>query len=116
MVALIKLLFWGFVLLFGLAMFGETKSHKVIESGSGGGIKVAESRCTVTASAYASLRTGDSYSAAVRKLGCRGEEISRSEMSGYVTVMYAWFGAGLGANMNAMFQNDELVSKSQFGL
>jgi len=50
-------------------------------------------------------------------LGHRGEEISRSEFSGYVTVMYGWQGKGqVGANMNVMFQNGHVVSKAQFGL
>ncbi|WP_424363577.1 DUF3862 domain-containing protein [Methylocystis parvus] len=72
--------------------------------------------CAVTADGYSSLREGDSYRSAVSKLGCDGEEISRSSVAGYTTVMYMWNGSGLGANMNAMFQNDRLVSKSQFGL
>ncbi len=71
--------------------------------------------CSVTKQGYLSLQTGDSYSTVVRKLGCEGEEMSRTEMAGFVTVMYMWTG-GLMANMNAMFQNNELVSKAQFGL
>lgn len=70
--------------------------------------------CKVTMQGYLSLATGDSYSTAVRKLGCEGEEMSRSEMAGFVTVMYIWNNGF--ANMNAMFQNGELMSKAQFGL
>jgi len=52
----------------------------------------------------------------VRKIvGFPGEELSRSDMAGYTTIMYAWKNAN-GSNMNAVFQNDRLVIKAQFGL
>jgi hypothetical protein len=69
----------------------------------------------LTLAKYNRLKTGMSYSEAVRILGAPGEELSRSEVAGYTTVMYQWSGR-FGANMNAMFQNGELVSKAQFGL
>lgn len=60
------------------------------------------------------------YAEVKQTLGCTGEEISSSEMAGFKTVMYAWTAAGLagsmGGNMNAMFQNDRLINKAQFGL
>jgi hypothetical protein len=77
---------------------------------------VSRSSCTVTADGFANLRTGDSYQTAVRKLGCNGSEMSRSEIADYTTVMYTWEGKDFASNMNAMFQNDKLVSKAQFGL
>jgi hypothetical protein len=47
----------------------------------------------------------------------RGKEPPRTELAGFTTVMYVWQGKGsLGANMNAMFQNDALVSKAQMGM
>jgi hypothetical protein len=48
-------------------------------------------------------------------IGTAGEEISRSNIAGYSTVMYSWKNWN-GSNMNAMFQNDQLVTKAQFGL
>ncbi|PZR93582.1 MAG: hypothetical protein DI537_10235 [Stutzerimonas stutzeri] len=73
-----------------------------------------------TKAAYDRMTTGMSYKQVVSLLGCDGEEISSSEMAGHKTVMYMWVGSGVsslsGANMNAMFQNDKLVSKAQFGL
>jgi hypothetical protein len=49
-------------------------------------------------------------------LGSPGEEISRSEIAGYTTVMYQWKAKwGIG-NMNAMFQNGHLITKAQMGL
>jgi len=58
-----------------------------------------------------------SYSQVVSILGSQGTEMSSSDIAGYSTVMYSWDGeGGFGANMNATFQNGELVSKAQFGL
>ncbi|HMU33877.1 MAG TPA: DUF3862 domain-containing protein [Pyrinomonadaceae bacterium] len=66
---------------------------------------------------YSKLKTGMKYAEVVKILGEEGEELSSNEIGGTKTVMYKWDGAaGWGANMNAMFQNDKLVSKSQFGL
>ena len=69
----------------------------------------------ITLANYERLQTGMTYAQACEILRKSGTETSRSEMVGYVTVMYSWQGDGVG-NMNAMFQNDKLVSKAQFGL
>jgi hypothetical protein len=70
----------------------------------------------VTMANYLRLEDGMSYADATRILGRSGEEISRSDVAGYTTVMYSWKAEeGIG-NMNAMFQNDKLVTKAQFGL
>lgn len=74
-----------------------------------------QTTCAPSLSAFQQLRTGMSYGQAVAIIGCEGSELSRTEMAGYVTVMYMW-SSSWGANMNAMFQNDGLVSKAQFGL
>ena len=66
---------------------------------------------------YNRLKTGMTYAQVVQILGKEGEELSSNEIGGYTTVMYKWDGdAGWGANMNAMFQNGKMNSKSQFGL
>jgi hypothetical protein len=73
--------------------------------------------CSVTMDQYKQLQTGMSYRAVKKILGCDGVELSSSDIAGYKTEMYMWSGAGgLGANMNAMFQNDRLQMKAQFGL
>jgi hypothetical protein len=72
--------------------------------------------CTVSAAQYQQLQAGISYSDAIQILGCNGVEMSQSAVAGYVTVMYMWKGAMVGGNMNAMFQNGRLITKSQFGL
>jgi len=70
---------------------------------------------SVTMAEFNTLRTGMSYREAVRAIGESGEELSRSEIGSITTVMYAWKNRD-GSNMNAMFQDDALVTKAQFGL
>jgi len=64
---------------------------------------------------YLRLKEGMTYAEVVEILGTTGEELSRSDIAGYTTVMYSWQ-KWTGANMNAMFQNGRLVTKAQFGL
>lgn len=77
---------------------------------------VFASECNVTKAHYEALESGMSYSQAVTVLGCHGEEMSSTEIGGIKTTMLMWTGTGIGGNMNAMFQDDKLVSKAQFGL
>ena len=71
----------------------------------------------VTMANYLRLDTGMSYREVVEILGEPGEEMSRSDLADITTVMYGWTASRwTGANMNAMFQNDRLVTKAQFGL
>lgn len=73
-------------------------------------------RLGVNLDGYNALRMGMSYQDVVTILGSSGIEVTRSELGDLTTVMYEWYARnGLG-NMNAMFQNDRLVSKTQFGL
>ena len=69
----------------------------------------------VTKAEYDRLQTGMSLSEAQRIIGASGEEMSRSEMAGTVTLMQSWTNPN-GSNMNAMFQDDKLINKAQFGL
>lgn len=69
----------------------------------------------ITKQAFGLLQTGFSYKSVCDVLGSAGTEMSRSELAGTVTVMYSWTNAD-GSNMNAMFQNDRMISKAQFGL
>ena len=69
----------------------------------------------VMLSAYSSLSTAMTYLDACQAIGFWGTEISRTAVGGYTTVMYSWSNPD-GSNMNAMFQNGELVSRAQFGL
>jgi hypothetical protein len=66
---------------------------------------------------YLKLQNGMSYQEVVNILGKEGEEMSSSDIGGTRTVMYMWKAGGFGgANMNAMFQDDALTTKAQFGL
>ena len=69
----------------------------------------------LTAEKFAAIKTGMSYAQVKKIIGFEGAELSRSELAGYVTVMYSWSNPG-GSNMNAMFQNGKLIQKAQFGL
>lgn len=76
----------------------------------------------ITKAQYDRLKNGMSYGDTVATLGFHGEELSSSHMDGVPgviesidTVMYIWKNSD-GSNMNAMFQNDSLMQKAQFGL
>lgn len=76
----------------------------------------------VTFNEFNRIKTGISYRETVNIIGTQGEEISRNMINGVPgvtesieTIMFQWINKN-GSNMNAMFQNDKLVSKAQFGL
>ena len=76
----------------------------------------------VTMAEYRQIRNGMSYQQVVQVIGQTGEEVSRNHMDGVPglmnsieTVMYQWVNPG-GSNMNALFQNNKLVQKTQFDL
>jgi hypothetical protein len=69
----------------------------------------------VTKAKYDQIREGMTYEDARSIIGTSGEELSRSDLAGYTTIMYSWSNSN-GSNMNAMFQNNRLVNKAQFGL
>jgi hypothetical protein len=64
---------------------------------------------------YNAIREGMSYQEVTSIIGVQGQELSRSDLAEYTTVMYSWSNSN-GSNMNAMFQNGRLVNKAQFGL
>lgn len=76
----------------------------------------------VTKSEYDQLNEGMSYSQVVSLIGNDGVENSSGTMNGIPgfmesikTVVYSWQNPD-GSNMNAVFQNDKLITKAQFGL
>lgn len=69
----------------------------------------------VTLAEYEQVREGMTYEQVRDIIGASGQELSRSDIAGYTTVMYSWSNSN-GSNMNAMFQNGRLVNKAQFGL
>jgi len=65
---------------------------------------------------YDRIEPGQSLMVVETIIGHPGEELSRTDLAGApTTVVYQWINAD-GSNMNAMFQNDRLVQKAQFGL
>ncbi len=69
----------------------------------------------VNIASFKRIKTGMSYAEVVEILGKEGEEMSSGGDGAFKTVMYKWDG-GFMANMNAMFQDDKLISKAQLGL
>lgn len=76
----------------------------------------------VTLDKYNRIKSGMFYAEVVSIIGKDGEELSRSDIPGVQvfmppieTIMFQWKN-GNGSNMNAMFQNNSLISKAQYGL
>lgn len=73
---------------------------------------IGSSDSRYTLSQYEQLEAGMSVSQAESILG-KGKEMSRVEMAGVpLTISYMWQNSD-GSNMNAMFQDDKLISKAQ---
>lgn len=71
----------------------------------------------ITLAKFNQLQNGITYEQAVQILGAQGTLISENMLAGYHTAMYSWENPGVfQGNMNAMFQNNTLMSKSQIGL
>ena len=77
---------------------------------------------SLTKAKYDKIKEGMSYVEVKGIIGGDGEEMGSSKMDGVSgvvpsisTKMYAWKNSN-GSNMNAMFQNDRLIQKAQFGL
>jgi hypothetical protein len=106
-----------------LAVFGTLLKHGAGASGSAtpemeqhyGDTVSRRSARGITLAAYMQIQSGMTYEQVQEIIGTDGVEISRSNIAGYSTVMYSWKSWN-GSNMNAMFQNDQLVTKAQFGL
>jgi hypothetical protein len=69
----------------------------------------------VTQAQYDRILDGMTYEEVRNLNGTSGQVLSRSNLAGTTTVMYSWANSN-GSNMSAMFQNDRLVNKAQFGL
>ena len=75
----------------------------------------------VTMEKFSKIENGMSYEAVVGIIGKEGELNSQNQIQGggvvptIDTAMYSWTNPS-GTGMNAIFQNDKLMQKSQFGL
>jgi hypothetical protein len=95
-----------------LSFLGESTSAAL----SGSGVQ------SITYAKYQQIRDGMTYQEVVQILGMEGQELSRNTikrvpgvMEAVETVMYQWANPD-GSNMNAMFQNNKINQKAQFGL
>lgn len=72
---------------------------------------------TVTLDKFNQIQQGMTYEQVSAILGTPGTVGSENTIGGYSNVLYTWTNPGImGGNMNAMFQNGQLISKAQFGL
>lgn len=74
---------------------------------------------TISKAEYDQLENGMSYKKVVALVGGEGEQLSETGSPGeeFYTAMYSYDGeGGLGANVSLIFQDDKLMTKSQFGL
>ncbi len=76
----------------------------------------------VTFAQYNQIQVGMSYEQVFSIIGKHGEEMAQNRIEGVPgimtsisTVMYQWTN-GNGSGMNAIFQNNKLMQKAQFGL
>lgn len=72
--------------------------------------------CEATLAHYRQLELGMSVEQAVSIVGCEGKELASSNSEGYSMHMLQWRGGSDLASMDLTFENDQLTSKSQFGL
>jgi len=117
-----KILKWGLII-FGILIFisiiSPNKKKEIISPiiEEKAIIKSIEKKVTgVTMEQFTKIQEGMSYEEVVEILGSKGELLSSSDIAEYKTVMYQWKGTSIMGNMNAMFQNNKMVSKAQFGL
>ena len=70
----------------------------------------------VTLNDYLNLRDEMSYAEVVGVIKVSGSEVSRTTTGGINVVMYTWKNGRGRGSLTAMFQNDRLINKTQFGL
>lgn len=71
---------------------------------------------TITYAEYEKIKEGMSYAVVKAFIGCDGDLISSVDIAGYKTKLYVWYGSGGIASATVIFENNKVVSKSQFGL
>jgi len=107
----------GVIVLLAVSFFITINDHSTTTSTTDTESKtVIQEPKVITMEKFLQLKEGMSYTDVVSIIGEEGDLSSSSEIAGYKTVLYTWKGTSLGSNMIATFQNDKMVSKSQFGL
>ena len=103
----------GWIIRSALMTKGQAVAHPVASSVYNTPARIDPPVVTIVA--YQFIKNGMSYKQVRNIIGADGMEVSRSDFGEHDTVMYSWRNQD-GSNMNAMFQDDELVSKAQFRL
>ncbi len=96
----------------------------LVAVGGGNQLTNGSEEAIITLNEFNRLEHGMSYADVVAIVGAEGELTSSSKIEGaegvmepLKTVMYQWLNPGaLQGNANAIFQNDKLFQKAQFGL
>lgn len=65
---------------------------------------------------YNRIENGMSYNDVVKIIGFDGELFSESQFDDIITSLYYWYNEDGVTNISVIVQNDEVVSKSEFGL
>jgi hypothetical protein len=105
----------GFALIVGLGVIGSLIPNTNTTKPETGVTIPSVGEQFVTFEKYQKIENGMTYEQVKQIIGHEGEELSQNEIAGIKTIMYQWVNKN-GSNMNAMFQNDAVVQKSQFGL
>lgn len=69
-----------------------------------------------TKAKYKKVKNGMSLKQVEKIFGGEGSLTSDTNIAGYTSQIYTWYGDSLGANCTITFSNGEVVSKSQYGL
>lgn len=104
----------GIVLIIAAAMAGPSLGESA-EAWSGPPPAVASIPPAVTLGEYRRLTYGMPYEHAMAVIGEPGLEVSRVRFGDSTTVVYAWRNPN-GSHMKALFENERLASRAQFGL
>ncbi|SFS52796.1 DUF3862 domain-containing protein [Marininema halotolerans] len=83
-------------------------------AGKGASAKSSDGKIA-TYKEYQKVKPGMTYEEVKKIIGQDGEETSNSEVGGIKTTIYDWMNND-GSNTSIIFQEDQVDSKSQFGL
>jgi hypothetical protein len=70
---------------------------------------------TLTQKIYSQIKVGMTYDQVKAIIGEDGDQVSETEIRGFVTAIYTWQD-GDNKQISSAFENDHLVGKSQHGV
>jgi hypothetical protein len=114
----VRIVAFGWLVFCLYAVFGGTPKHQLFQQETSisvlSGKKPPTQETLITLDKFNSIKTGMSYREVTNILGKEGTLMSENSIAGISTAMYQWSNGF--SNMNAIFQNDKLIQKAQFGL